>query len=72
MADKYVSTVLVQSNDIVEIQKADLDLLKKVNEVNNKVTDVDNRVTTVNSRITVSTELPTSNDGVEGDVWIQV
>ena len=33
MADKYKSTMLASSNDQLEIQKADLDLLKKINEV---------------------------------------
>lgn len=33
MADKYKSTLLAQNNDPLEIQKADLDLLKKINEV---------------------------------------
>lgn len=33
MADKYKSTILVQDNNVTEIKKADLDLLKKINEV---------------------------------------
>ena len=58
MADKYVSTILAQENTILEIQKADLDLLKKVNEVNN--------------RITVSTVAPTNDIGANGDIWVVV
>lgn len=58
MADKYPSTILVQKSDVLEIQRADLDLLKKINETNN--------------RLTVSEELPTDEVGVDGDVWIQV
>jgi len=33
MSDKFKSTLLAQNNDPLEIQKADLDLLKKINEV---------------------------------------
>lgn len=58
MADKYPSTILVQKNDVLEIQRADLDLLKKINETNN--------------RIIVSEELPTDIQGTDGDIWIQI
>ena len=37
MANKYASTLLAQSGDPLEIQKADLDLLKKINEVNDLI-----------------------------------
>ena len=33
----YTSTLLAQSNDAKDIQKADLDLLKKINEVNDRI-----------------------------------
>lgn len=39
MADKYSSTLLAQSNEPAEVQKADLDLLRKINEVNTALTD---------------------------------
>lgn len=37
MADKFKSTLLAQNNDPLEIQKADLDLLKKINEVSSRI-----------------------------------
>lgn len=37
MADKFKSTLLAQNNTPEEIQKADLDLLKKINEVQNNI-----------------------------------
>ena len=40
MADKYKSTLLAQNNDPLEIQKADLDLLKKINEVQKNVESI--------------------------------
>lgn len=33
MGNKYLSTLLAQDSSVKEIQKADLDLLKKINEV---------------------------------------
>jgi len=41
MADKYSSTLLAQTNEPAEVQKADLDLLKKINEVNSTLSDAE-------------------------------
>jgi hypothetical protein len=41
MPDKYSATSLAQSNDPLEIQKADLDLLKKINEAYTTLVDAE-------------------------------
>lgn len=38
MADKYPSTLLAQTNDVLEIRKADLDLLDKINKISSEIT----------------------------------
>lgn len=37
--DKFTGTLRAQTNDVIEIQKADYDLLTKINAVNSSLTD---------------------------------
>ncbi len=48
MADKYKSTLLAQNSSPEEIQKADLDLLKKINEVANITSNGSSATNTTN------------------------
>lgn len=56
MANKYKSTLLVNDNTPNEVRKADLDLLKKINEVNDSVvsntTTLTSGLVTLNNKIT--------------------